>query len=411
MPSRPIVLAQTFTAPTAPSSPAPPVAATNPCGATGFNGQSNLVPAGFPTPTTATECLKPDGPPHDPGPLTWAHPGPYIASSWSDFSPSSFTSSQRLATTYYFYWHDMTNRAAGASPASNAGRSDGPPDPAHYSFLLPETHLREFNDMLDAGLNFVLPVYWGEPGHPGRTTAQTYPHYWSTEGIPAMVNAEDQLASAGQQLPIGMFYDTTILANADLTTPAGKDYFYVNVRDFYSRIPPKYWAAIDGKPIVWLYDTQWVSRFDQSALDYLSDRFAQDFGGLRPYIVRELQWAQSKGLDPPQPVTSDALYGWGAAANGYDPDPALTVAEVGPGFLSPGCRRTPPSEGCLNVDRQNGAFYKRQLQAAVASPHKLLAVETWNEFSEGTEVAETTTLGRMYIDLTRQFVDQFEKRP
>jgi len=27
------------------------------------------------------------------------------------------------------------------------------------------------------------------------------------------------------------------------------------VRDYYSRIPPRYWAAIDNKPIVWLYDT------------------------------------------------------------------------------------------------------------------------------------------------------------
>src|SRR6185437_2710081 len=52
---------------------------TNPCGPAGFNGQSNLVPAGFPTPTTATECLRPDGPPRDPGPLTWAQPGPYMS--------------------------------------------------------------------------------------------------------------------------------------------------------------------------------------------------------------------------------------------------------------------------------------------------------------------------------------------
>lgn len=53
------------------------------------------------------------------------------------------------------------------------------------------------------------------------------------------------------------------------------------MRDFYSRIPPKYWAAIDGKPVVWLYDTLWAASFDQSSIDYLSDRFAEDFGGLR----------------------------------------------------------------------------------------------------------------------------------
>src|SRR5205085_5632783 len=149
-------------------------------------------------------------------------------------------------------WHDLTNPDR---LGRFRGRFHTPPDPAHYSYLLPETHQREFNDMLAAGLDFVLPVYWGEPGHPGRTTAETSPHYWSTEGIPAMVEALDRLDADGIGFKLGMFYDTTILANADLTTPHGKEYFYVNVRDFYSRIPPKYWAAIDGRPVVWLYDT------------------------------------------------------------------------------------------------------------------------------------------------------------
>src|SRR5207237_3544659 len=122
--------------------------------------------------------------------------------------------------------------------------------------------------------------------HPGRDFVPTAPHYWSTEGLPPMVEALDAMATASHPFKIGMFYDTTILANADLTTRAGKEYFYVNVRDYYSRIPPTYWAAIGGKPVVWLYDTVWISRFDQSSIDYLSDRFASDFGGLRLFVVR-----------------------------------------------------------------------------------------------------------------------------
>jgi hypothetical protein len=273
-----------------------------------YPGQSNLVPIGMPTPTTAFERLFPGGPARGPGSLDWAQPGPYMLPNWTNFALHSFSSHGYVATTYYFYWHDLTD-------PDRRGRIQGrfhiPPDPAHYSFLLPETHQREFNDMLAAGLDFVLPVYWGEPGHPGRTTSQTSPNYWSTEGIPAMVEALDRMdrnrAQGAPPLQIGMFYDTTILANADLTTAAGKEYFYVNVRDFYSRIPPGYWAAIDNKPIVWLYDTIWISRFDQSSLDYLSDRFAQDFGGLRLFVVRESQWQSSKGVEPPTQVSSDGL--------------------------------------------------------------------------------------------------------
>jgi hypothetical protein len=368
----------------------------------GYPGQSNTVPEGMPTPTTAFEQLAPGGPPRDPGMLAWAQPGPYLGPT-SELR--SFSSAQRLATTYYFYWHDMTNLE---SRVRRVGRFHMPLDPDRYSFLLPATHQREFSDMLDAGLDFVLPVYWGEPGHPGRTTSQTAPHYWSTEGIPAMAEALGALRSP---LQMGMFYDTTILANADLTTPNGREYFYVNVRDFYSRIPPRYWAAIDNRPIVWLYDTIWISRFDQSSLDYLSDRFAQDFGGLRLFIVRESQWQASKGLSPATPVVSDGLYAWGAAAFGFNTAAELTVAQVGPGFKNTQYCTGGPERNCFDVDREDGARYERQLQQAVSSGRRLLAVETWNEFSEGTDVQETVETGRQYIEMTRRYADQFKALP
>ncbi|MBV9354677.1 MAG: DUF5010 domain-containing protein [Chloroflexi bacterium] len=371
----------------------------------GWPGQSNLVPAGEPTPTTAFEQLAIGGPPRDPGALGWAQAGPYLPAPGVGVPLNSFDHSQRLATTYYFYWHDLTDPTR---LARFSGRFHTPPDPAHYSFLLPETHQREFGDMLDAGLDFVLPVYWGEPGHPGRTTGPTSPHYWSTEGIPAMVEALDRMAAAGSApLQVGMFYDTTILANADLTTPDGREYFYVNVRDFYSRFPAHYWAAIDDQPIVWLYDTAWVSAFDQSSLDYLSDRFAQDFGGLRLFVVREAQWQTSKGIDPPQPVTSQGLYAWGAAVAGYNPAPELTVAQVGPGFKNTQYCTGGAEHNCFDVDREGGARYERDLQQAVASTRRLLAVETWNEFSEGTDIAETVETGRQYIELTREYTARF----
>ncbi len=393
--------------PAAPARDAESAASATPTpGATGFNGQSNLVPPGFPTPNTANERLVPGGPPRDPGPLDWARPGPYMAPNGTDFSIGSFGKDQKVATTYYFYWHDLTDPARRARFAS--GQFHSPPDPDHYSFLLPETHEREFRDMVAAGLDFVLPVYWGEPGHPGRTTAQTAPHYWSTEGIPPMVEALDRLAADGIPFKMGMFYDTTILANADLTTPNGKEYFYVNVRDFYSRIPPKYWAAIDGRPVVWLYDTLWVQGYDQASIDYLSQRFAQDFGGRRLFVVLESQWRRAR-VAPPQPILqADGLYTWGAAPFGFNGDPSLTVAQVGPGFSNTAYCTGGPARNCFDVSREDGAFYERQLQQAIESGRRILAVETWNEFSEGTDVQETVQTGRTYIDLTRTYVDRWK---
>lgn len=373
----------------------------------GWPGQSNTVPGGYPTPTTHTTRLTPGYPPRDPGPLDWARPGPYLASAWQDFTFKSFTSAQRLVTTYYFYWHDLTEPSRRAR--YDSGAFESPPDPSHYSFRFPDTHLREFEDMRAAGVDFALPVYWGEPGHPGRTTGMTCPYYWSTDGLPPMVEALDVLAERGTPLQIGMFYDTTILANADLRTPAGREYFYVNVRDFYSRIPPRHWAAIDGKPVVWLYDAIWVTAFDQSSFDYLEERFAADFGGLRPYIVREIQWDVSRGIDPPQEMRSDGLYGWGAAVFGYNPDARLTIAQVGPGFTNTAYCTGGTERNCFQVDREQGAFYTRALQDALASDRKILAVETWNEFSEGSQIAETQQSGRRYIELTREYAERFKQ--
>ena len=58
----------------------------------------------------------------------------------------------------------------------------------------------------------------------------------------------------------------------------------------------------------------------------------------------------------------------------------------------------------LDVDREGGARYERQLQQAVRGGRNLLAIETWNEFSEGTDIQETVETGRQYLDMTRQYV-------
>ena len=57
---------------------------------------------------------------------------------------------------------------------------------------------------------------------------------------------------------------------------------------------------------------------------------------------------------------------------------------------------------------RNVRMHERQLQQAVASGRHILAAETWNEFSEGTDIQETVETGRQYIDLTRRYLDEFK---
>ena len=225
------------------------------------------VPAGFPTETPAPDYL------------SWARPGPYRSPYQQTFDVESFSSAQKLVTTYFFYWFDFAGRAGGGQNRPGANPYH-PLNESSITFMDSAWYETQFSDMLDAGIDFVLPDYWGEPGQYNRRVAPApVLNYFSTLGIPPMLEALDRLRARGKNLKIGLFLDTTIMNNEDLTSQRGKEIFYASIRDFYARIPPRHWAAIDGKPIVWLYDTQRVGNFDQSTFDYVYEHFAKDFGG------------------------------------------------------------------------------------------------------------------------------------
>jgi hypothetical protein len=346
----------------------------------------------------------------DAWPLTepeWSRPGPFRWPGFQDFAVESFGAEQRVVGTYFFYWfladaYRQRVRERGFDPYIYH-----PTDIETMSFLDPDWYEKQFLDMQAAGLDFVLPDYWGEPGQYDRRVAPAPElNYFATQGLPPMIEALDRLAARGRPLKVALFLDTTIMNDADLTTRPGQDIFYITIRNWFSRIPPRHWAAIGGRPIVWLYDAQRVSAFNQSSFDYVYQRFPRDFGGLIPYIVREWQWKESKNVQPPEPIVTEGLYGWGAAPSGFNPDPALTVAAVGPGFSNTQFG----GAGRIFTDREGGRFYERNLQRAVASGRQIMVVETWNELGEASGILETFEFGRQYIDLTRTYADLFKAR-
>jgi hypothetical protein len=335
--------------------------------------------------------------------LSWANPGPYLSANGTDFTLESFAADQPLVTTYFFYWFDVTflsqqSRGFGVYPYH-------PTDQDTMSFYDPNWYHKQFSDMLAAGVDFVLPDYWGEPGQYAKRVAPAPElNLFATQGLPPMVQALQQLDQEGHPLKIGLFLDTTILNDEDLTTDRGKQIFYASIRDYYSKIPPHLWAAVGGQPVIWLYDAQKVGAFDQSTFDYVYDHFAQDFGGLRPYIVREDQWYTERAPTN-RVIQTEGVYGWGAAVSGYNPDPRYTISEVGPGFNNTLLGNGPNR---FNIERQDAGFFKEGLEQALASGHRILAVETWNELGEGSGVLETREFGRQYIDILRGYVDRLK---
>jgi hypothetical protein len=248
--------------------------------------------------------------------------------------------------------------------------------------------------MIAAGIDVVLPVFWGTPADQEPGT----PMYWSFEGLPPFVKALDELKAEGVEPPaVGLFYDTSTLKDnawgyhADLTTDRGREWFVATIRDFFSMIPPRHWALLDGKPIVDLYAASFAKAHDQSCIDQLKAEFPRLFGGLVPYVIREISWN----------VKADNVYAWGGAVS---PN-FLGVAEIGPGYD----HSAVPGREPLIVDREDGAFYERAWARALNRKPRIVIVETWNEFHEGTTIAEASEYGRKYIDLTREYVDMFKK--
>lgn len=338
--------------------------------------------------------------------MAWARPGPYIGSAGYDgfdaVRAESFGPRQRVALTYFFYWFDAAFMRA--SRGTTANYRFNPVNHETMSFRDAGWFLEEFVDMQDAGLDAALPVYWGEPGQWNRRVAPAPElNLFATEGVGPMVEALEALRAVGRPFKIGMFFDTTILDGVDLTSEAGKTLFYVTIRDFFSKIPPHHWAAIGGRPLVWLYDAIRVGPFDQSTFDYVYARFPLDFGGLSPFIVREHQWLHAR-VAPPQPVIqTEGLYLWGAAVSDFNEDPMFTVAQVGPGF----CNGQFGGANRVCIDREEGAVYRRKLERVLRHRHQIMAIETWNELGEGSGILETLEWGRLYLDITREYVDRW----
>jgi hypothetical protein len=247
--------------------------------------------------------------------------------------------------------------------------------------------------MADAGIEVVLPVYWGAPSEhaPGARM------HWSFAGLPPLVKAALELIRENKQPPaIGLFYDTSTLkhnssnVHVDLTTYRGRDWFYSSIRDFFTVIPPRLWAMIEGRPIVVLYSASFARAHDQRSIDFVKAEFPLQFGGHVPYIICEASWH----------VSADNVYAWGGAVR----PKFLGVAEIGPGYdhsAVPG--RTP-----LVVPREGGKFYERAWLQTIRRSSRIVILETWNEFHEGTNIAESREHGRQYINLTRKFVDLFK---
>lgn len=320
-------------------------------------------------------------------------------------APSSRTGSPVVGTTY-FYWYDVYSGAHIRNADGTDALTTHPPSSAmpDLSYKSIEWHYSQLRDVREAGIDFILPVFWGTPGESKS---------WCFEGLPPLVAAHERMlveAKANPSRPepprIGMFYDTSTLQmhgatadgiadgqKIDLTKDAGRDWFYATIRDYFSMIPPDKWARVDGKPIVFLYSAGFAKAVDDKLFPDVQRRFRKDFG-CELFIVREQSWH----------YTADASYGWGGALGLNIGD---GVAGLGPGYDHSAVSGRKP----LVVSRQNGGFYSQQwdrlLRMQPGRRPWMVHVETWNEWHEGTDIARSQEYGDQYVRATAKYAKMF----
>ena len=311
----------------------------------------------------------------------------------------SFKWGQPVVGTTYFYWYDIDTKSHIIDHDGTDALTTHPADMNDISYKRVSWHKRQLSDMIAAGIDFLMPVFWGVPGQYEG---------WSFVGLPPLVEAHTTLQKQGLRPPaIGMFYDTSILKwngfnegvsyHVDLTTDFGKKWFYTPIRDFFSMIPPAKWARVDGKPIVFLYSASFAKKQDQKQLEYLRGRFKEDFG-TDLFIVKSAEWQGD----------AEATYSWGGAVSG--PIIYRQVAALGPGYD----HSAVPGRQPLVVERRDGQTYvERWTKLLQLNPqHRpwMVHVETWNEWHEGTDVAHSREYGRSYIVLTSLFADMWRAK-
>ena len=229
--------------------------------------------------------------------------GPFVGRGARQVALNNEIGKPTIATTY-FYWYDcigapgfLENPDAVPGMYGRSALTHSPKDTEHFTYRNVGLHERELADMATAGVDIVLPVYFGSPLSAPETQRSELeerlngPSWFSDWALRRVVEARDSLLAQSRTAPaIGMFYDTSSAFNnasgwhLDVREDAGRRWIFETWRNFFSQVPRRHWACIDGRPVVFVYHPAFIRWPPQDMYDRLSDQFEEEFS-VRPFVV------------------------------------------------------------------------------------------------------------------------------
>jgi hypothetical protein len=364
-----------------------------------------VPPAYTPKLLTRTPALPTDTPvsaTRTPVPPTWMpiepSPAPELAVKLRSVSEAR-PQFPRLVLGNYFAWYDVDrwddcNISAGDKPLQPYGSDD------------PATIARHVRMALDIGLDG-FTVHWFAPGERMdqnfatllarsqgtgfQSTIVFARHFWQGSPAPSQQNLVEALR----------YVIDRYSRHANFLHVEGKAVIFF--ADMYrvpvagGQTPQQAWAAIRAQ-VDPNGDTWWIA-------EGLDPAYLAIFDGLFVYKVTH--------ADYPDDYLKASR--WASQVRQWEKKadkPKLWIATLTPGWddLRAGCRPDVRVHSRPHKqDRADGAFYRATFNAALKSNPDWLWIHSFNEWVEGTYIEPSVFYGDKYMQMTREFVQQFKR--
>jgi hypothetical protein len=295
--------------------------------------------------------------------------------------------------------------------------SDGP----WFSGERPQWHRNQLQLMQGAGIDVALVPFRGGTVEQRAATRRS---------LGAMVEALTELrngiggpAARGRDYPqLAPAIDLRDLAPGGTIELRGTDAqrsLYGLIREFFLRVPEEFravaqltgaaggseapgWGASapGAAAIVRLTGGEAIAGADAGSLGACSRHFAQEFGARLLWIGTPEMRGRLPGLDG----YASALAAAGPAR--FEKGTLFTTASLGPGFEN----ALAAGDGSAR-SRGNGSTYIADWRAVLDAQPEWVFLDSWNDFTRGTDLAPTLEYGLQYRDLTRGATMQFKATP